>query len=276
MSTPRSAIVTGGGGAIALALAKRLAGRGYRLTLVDCDEERLGANRAALPTETETFVADLSKPEGRESVAALTAQCADLDLLVNNAGIIRPGNVVDLDFDIIERHIAVNLVAPMRLTKAAAEVMVRRGEGCILSIVSAAGLVALPGSAAYSASKFGLRGYLTAVAMEVEPRGVKIRGVFPGAVDTPMLRYEATHGGSVLNFLNKDVLRTEDVAAACLRAIDGDRLETHLPFGDSVTARIVCAFPGLMPGLIPMFERQGRKGLARFLESRGLTPASDA
>lgn len=266
------AVITGGGGGIALALARRLAGRGFELTLIDVDEGRLAANAAALPAGAETVIADLSNSEGWERAATLIAARPELDLLVNAVGIIRPGNVVDLSFADIERHIAINLLAPMRLAKAAAEVMKPRRRGCILSIVSAAGLVALPGSAAYSASKFGLRGFLTALSMELAPFGVKVRGVFPGAVDTPMLRYEATHGGSVLNFLNKDVLSAEDVAAACLQALDGARLETHLPFGDGIIARIACAAPGLMPRLVPIFEKQGRKGLARFLESRGLTP----
>jgi short-subunit dehydrogenase len=203
-------------------------------------------------------------------VAQAVSARPDLDLLVNNAGIIQPGNIVDLPFADLERHIAINLLAPMRLTQAAAEGMVKRGAGTILSIVSAAGLVALPGSAAYSASKFGLRGFLTAANLELEQRGVRIRGVFPGAVDTPMLRYEATHGGSVLNFLNKDVLSADDVAIACLRAMDGKKLETHLPFSDSITARLACAAPGLLPRMIPMFQKQGEKGLKRFLESRGL------
>ena len=268
----KTAVITGGGGAIALALAKRLTERDYQLTLIDVDANRLAANRAVLPPDTETLNADLSHAAGWERAAEFIARNPNLDLLVNNAGIIKPGEIVDLSFADIERHIAINLIAPMRLTKAAAEVMKRRRKGCILSIVSAAGLVALPGSAAYSASKFGLRGFLTAASMELEPYGVKVRGVFPGAVDTPMLRYEATHGGSVLNFLNKDVLNVNDVAIACLKAIDGKKLETHLPLGDSITAKIVSVFPGLMPPLIPMFEKQGKKGLARFLESRGLKP----
>ncbi|MEJ1968680.1 MAG: SDR family NAD(P)-dependent oxidoreductase [Rhizomicrobium sp.] len=266
----RTAIITGGGGAIALALARKLAGRGYALTLVDIDEARLAANRSALPDGTQTAVADLSTDAGRESVARLIQARPETDLLVNNAGIIRPGNIVDLSVAEMERHIAINLIAPMRLTKAAAEIMMTRKAGAILSIVSAAGLVALPGSAAYSASKFGLRGFLTAASLELAPHGVKVVGVFPGAVDTPMLRYEATHGGSVLNFLNKDVLSAEDVAAACLRALDGTKLETHLPFWDSVTARIVCIAPGLLPRMIPTFQKQGEKGLKRFLDSRGL------
>ena len=87
----------------------------------------------------------------------------------------------------MECHIVINLIAPMRLTQAAARAMAARRTGCILSIVSAAGLLALPGSAAYSASKFGLRGFLIAVAQELTGTGVKVRGVFPGAVDTPML-----------------------------------------------------------------------------------------
>lgn len=269
----RKAVITGGGGAIALALAKQLSARGYALILIDIDAARLAANAEALPAGTETLVADLSNGEGREAAAGLIAAHPDLDLLVNNAGIIRPGNIVDLPFSELDRHIAINLTAPMRLTQAAAEMMTKRGAGTILSIVSAAGLVALPGSAAYSASKFGLRGFLTAASLELAPRGVKVVGVFPGAVDTPMLRYEATHGGSVLNFLNKDVLSVDDVAAACLRAIDGNKLETHLPFSDSLTARLVSIAPSLLPRVIPMFQKQGEKGLKRFLESRGLTPS---
>jgi short-subunit dehydrogenase len=266
----KTAIVTGGGGAIARALSKLLVARGYQLTLVDVDAASVEAAAAALPVAARTITADLSTAEGAAAVEQEVVSRPDLDLLVNNAGIIRPGNIVDLPFAEMERHIAINLLAPMRLTKAAATVMTRRGGGTILSIVSAAGLVALPGSAAYSASKFGLRGFLTAANLELEPRGVKVRGVFPGAVDTPMLRYEATHGGSVLNFLNKDVLSAQDVADACLRAMDGKKLETHLPFSDSITARVVCAAPGLLPRIIPVFQKQGEKGLKRFLQSRGL------
>ncbi|HEV2650982.1 MAG TPA: SDR family NAD(P)-dependent oxidoreductase [Rhizomicrobium sp.] len=266
----KTAMVTGGGGAIARALSKLLVERGYRLTLVDIDAASLAAAAATLPIAAETITADLSTAEGASAVEREILSRPELDLLVNNAGIIRPGNIVDLPFAEMERHIAINLLAPMRLTKAAASVMTRRGAGTILSVVSAAGLVALPGSAAYSASKFGLRGFLTAANLELESRGVRVRGVFPGAVDTPMLRFEATHGGSVLNFLNKDVLSAEDVANACLRAMDGKKLETHLPFSDSITARLVCAAPALMPRIIPIFQKQGEKGLKRFLQSRGL------
>jgi len=267
----RTAVITGGAGGIGLSLARRLAARGYSLMLVDIDAGRLAQAAARLGPGTRTLQADLSSAEGLTRVAGFLEGSDEVDLLVNGAGIIKPGAVTELSYEEMERHIAINLLAPMRLSQAAAKAFVTRRSGCILSLVSAAGLVALPGSAAYSASKFGLRGFLIALSQEVSAFGVKVCGVFPGAVDTPMLRYEATHGGSVLNFLNKDVLSADQVADACLRAIDGKRLETHLPFMDSLSARLLCAVPGLMSRVLPHFQRQGEAGLQRFLKSRGLS-----
>lgn len=268
----KTAIISGGAGGIAGELAPLLLKRGYELILVDIDESRLQQRAATLAGKVSCMAADLTREGDLERLCALIAQREDLDLLVNNAGIIEPGNVVDLTYEVMLRHVTINLLAPMRLSQAAAKVMVARRQGCILSIVSAAGVVALPGSAPYSASKFGLRGFLTGLSQELLPHGVKVRGVFPGAVDTPMLRYEATHGGSPLNFLNKDVLTPAQVAGACLRAIDGKALETYLPFSDGFTARLIGAAPGLIPLVLPYFQKKGEAGMRRYLDSRGLTP----
>jgi short-subunit dehydrogenase len=270
----KTALITGGAGAIASALSRSLLFKGFDLLLIDIDQGRLDEAALKAPGRIQTHCADLTHPEDLEKVAELIRTTPDLAVFVNNAGVIRPGNYTDLSYSDVELHMTVNLMAPMRLTHAAAARFVAQREGCILSIVSAAGLVALPGSAAYSASKFGLRGLLIALAQEVEPLGVKVRSLFPGAVDTPMLRYEATHGGSVLNFLNKDVLDAQDVAAAAMAAMDGNRIEVSLPAGDALMARIVCAFPALMPKLLPYLIKLGEQGLQRFLKSRGLvTPA---
>jgi short-subunit dehydrogenase len=193
-----------------------------------------------------------------------------IDLLVNNAGLILPGPVTEISDADMTRHIQVNLIAPMCLTRAAARVMAPRGSGQILSVVSAAALIALPGSAAYSASKFGLRGFLASLRMELAPQGVQVNAVLPGAVDTPMLRYEATHGGSVLNFLNKSVLSVDQVADAALRALDGDKAEVYIPYSDGVIGRVAGSLHWLVPHLLPMLEAEGRKGHARFLAERGL------
>jgi hypothetical protein len=263
------ALITGGAGAIAAALGDRLAARGYQLILVDVDAGRLAAAASRLPG-AKTILSDLTDAGDLERVAGIVAQTPDLTLLVNNAGIIRPGDVSALPFADIGVQIDVNLNAPLRLIHAAAGRFKAAGSGCILCIVSAAAFAALPGSAAYSAAKFGLRGFLIALNHELAPHGVRVRGVFPGAVDTPMLRYEATHGGSPLNFLNKDVLSAGEVAEGCLRAIDGKRLETLLPASDSFLLRLVSAYPALMTPLLPYLERAGRRGMDRYVKSRGL------
>jgi short-subunit dehydrogenase len=268
----KTALITGGAGAIATALSRKLLAKGFDLVLVDVDQARLDQAAASAPGRVVACCADLTDRADLERVADLVADTPDLALFVNNAGVIRPGDFASLPYGDVELQIAVNLLAPMRLTHAAAARFVAERGGCILSIISTGGLVALPGSAAYSASKFGLRGLMIALAQETAPFGVKVRSLFPGAVDTPMLRYEATHGGSVLNFLNKDVLTAEAVAAAAVRALDGDRIELSLPAGEALSGRIVCAFPALMPKLLPHFVKQGEQGLKRFLTSRGLSP----
>ena len=268
----KTALITGGGGAIAFALAQTLEARGFDLILADKDTARMAEAATRLTRVVEQIEADLSEPAGVAALCrAIEARQPAIDLLVNNAGLILPGAVTELSEADMLGHIQVNLVAPMCLTRAAAKVMAPRGSGQILSIVSAAALIALPGSAAYSASKFGLRGFLASVRQELAPHGVRVNAVLPGAVDTPMLRYEATHGGSPLNFLNKSVLTVDQVAGAALRALDGDKAEVYVPYSDGVLGRVAGSLPWLLPRLLPLFEAEGRKGQARFLAERGLS-----
>jgi hypothetical protein len=94
-------------------------------------------------------------------------------------------------------------------------------------------------------------------------------GIFPSGVDTPMLRYEATHNGSSLNFVGK-VFTAAEVADACMSALDSGKLETYVPYGDSLTSRFFGAFPWLIDKVLPMFEASGEKGRAKFRAERGI------
>lgn len=270
----RIALISGGAGAIALEIARRLAARGFDLILADVDKERLDKALVGLPASTRTVVADLAVIEGIEQLARqIESGQFKVDLLVNCAGHVQPGSIASLDPKSLYRQINVNLVAPMRLIQAVSQPMVARGSGQILTIVSAAALVALPGNAAYSASKFGLRGFLVSAHLELADQGIILAGIFPGAVDTPMLRYEATHGGSALNFMNKEVLSAGEVADAALAALDARRLETFLPWTDGILGKIFVNSPGLLRKLLPGFQKKGEAGRARFIASRNLFPS---
>ena len=145
------------------------------------------------------------------------------------------------------------------------------GAATILAIVSMGGIIALRGSASYSASKFGLRGFHTSIQQELHDRGVRVMGVFPSGVDTPMLRKEAEHAsGSPLNFVGT-VLTADQVADACMRALDSGRLETYIPYVDSLTTRLFGAMPGLIRRAEPLLAGLGEKGRERFLAEHGLS-----
>lgn len=270
MST-KKAMVTGGGGGIAEELALRLDARGYDLILADIDHDRMAAVAARLSRPVTLLDADLSTRAGIAELAdRIISEHPDLDLLVNNAGYISPGEVADLDAADIERHVFIMLLAPMQLARAAAIVMRERGRGDILGIVSMGGIIALRGSASYSASKFGLRGFHTALQQELKPSGVRVMGVFPSGVDTPMLRKEAQHvSGSPLNFVGT-VLTAAQIGDACMKALDSGKLETYVPYFDSVTTRLLGAFPWLIRRVEPPFAALGERGRKRFLRERGL------
>jgi short-subunit dehydrogenase len=268
----KKALITGGGGAIAEEIALRLDRRGYDLILADINEARMAEVAKRLSRTPLMLRADLSTTEGMAALAkTIETEHSDFALLVNNAGYVEPGDVDGLTPDVLDRHILINLMAPMRLSQAAARVMRPRKSGDILSIVSMGGIIALKTSAAYAASKFGLRGFQTSLRAELIDEGVRVMGVFPSGVDTPMLRYEATHKGSSLNFVGK-VFTPGEVADACMKALDTGALETYVPYGDSLTSRFMGAFPWLIEKVLPYFEKQGEKGRAKFLAERGLTP----
>ncbi len=267
-------MVTGAAGAIAGAILARLDARGYRTVLLDLPGDRLDQAAHRLVHAEATVAVDLSTPDGiREACEQVRTDHGDLDLLVNCAGVIQVGDVAEVSADVLDRHIQVNLLAPMHLSRTVAAPMKRRARGDILTLVSMGGIIAMPGSASYAASKAGLRAFQTSMRAELGPYGVRVMGIFPSGVDTPMLRYEATHGGTALNFLSPP--QTPDgVADAALRALKTGRLETYVPYADSLTARLFASIPWSIEPVLPLFLRPGEQGRQKFLKARGLTATS--
>ncbi|MDP2124465.1 MAG: SDR family NAD(P)-dependent oxidoreductase [Parvibaculum sp.] len=265
------ALVTGAGGGIGAAIARALDARGCRLILVDREMALLDAVAAGLTTQPEKLICDLSLRDNVEALCATIARDhADLDILINNAGIGIPGAVIALDQDLLDRHLEINLRAPVRLMRAVAPFMIARGKGAMVATVSLGGIISLKDSAIYSASKFGLRGFLAGFHQEMAPHGVNVSGVYPAAVDTPMLHHEALHGGSVLNFVDK-VMTPEAVAAATLRAIDSGKLEIYVPWSASILARFFGTFPWMIKPLLPLMEKIGEKGRIKFIARKGFS-----
>ncbi len=143
--------------------------------------------------------------------------------------------------------------------------MVAHGGGHIIATVSMGGIVSLKGSAVYSGSKFGLRGFMAGIRDELKPYKVNISGIYPTGVDSKMLRYEATHGGSLLNFVSVPVT-VKDVGDAVIKAIKSKHLELYVPYSESLSGRFISCFPWMISYLYPLLEWVGRRGRNKYLK----------
>ncbi|MFD8820268.1 SDR family NAD(P)-dependent oxidoreductase [Streptomyces sp. NPDC059627] len=242
------ALVTGASSGIGACVADRLAASGrWRLVLNGRDEERL--LRVADRTGGLTLPMELDTVGGAEKLAAATLDLVgEVDLLVANAGIGWAGAFADTPPEMIDRLLAVNLLAPLHLSRALLPGMVRRGRGHLLFVSSIAGCVAVGGEAVYSATKAGLNAFAESVRYEVGA-GVRVSVVVPGAVDTPFFERRGIPYGRGF----PAQIPPDRVAETVLRAVGGHRDESFTPAWMRFPARLHGAAPALFRRLAARF-----------------------
>ncbi|SLN39387.1 3-oxoacyl-[acyl-carrier-protein] reductase FabG [Roseovarius albus] len=169
------ALVTGASSGMGQATARQLAEEGARV---------FTAQRGA--TEFENIFADFSDPSVPEQViVAVEEQAGQLDVLINNAGVMREGTVEETSEEDWHLQLQVNLTAPFLLTRHAMPLL-KQGGGAIVNVGSIEGLGSNPRHPAYCASKAGLHGLTRAVAIDHGQDGVRCNAVAPGWIDTPL------------------------------------------------------------------------------------------
>jgi uncharacterized protein len=180
-------LVTGASRGIGLEVARGMARRGARLSLVARESAQL--DTAAAELGAVAVAADLAEFDEVCGVAPRAAEAhGPVDVLVNNAAAMGMGPVARLEAETLRRTLAINLLAPAELARAVAGPMADRGAGAIVSVSSLAGEMALRNVAAYGSSKAGL-GYLTrTMARELRHTGVRCQLVILGGVDTELFK----------------------------------------------------------------------------------------
>jgi short-subunit dehydrogenase len=180
-----SAVVTGAASGIGEALARDLAGRGAELVLLDIDAARLAAVAASLPGRAETHVVDLADAAATAAVAsAVMAAHPRIRLLVNNAGVALGGRFDQVTLDEFEWVIRVNFLGTVRLTHALLPALKAEPGSHLVNLSSLFGIIAPGGQAAYSASKFAVRGFTEALRQELALDGIGVTSVHPGGIKT--------------------------------------------------------------------------------------------
>jgi short-subunit dehydrogenase len=174
-----TALVTGSSRGIGAAVACRLAARGARLVLHGRDGPSLEALAAELSAAAHAV--DLCAPGAPDLLAR---QAGSVDVLVHCAGVGWRGSLTAMTAEEVHRMLALNLRAPIDLTRALLPGMLERRRGHIAFVSSIAGLTGVEHEAVYSASKAGLSAFADSLALELAGSGVTVSTVAPGAVDT--------------------------------------------------------------------------------------------
>ena len=214
----RVAIVTGAGRGIGRAVALELARAGFSLCLAARSRDELEETRSqtGLPHERALIVlVDLATEDAPDLLIGAALDCyGRIDVLINNAGWAPPRTPllkmrpVDLD-----RMIAVNLRAPIVLTRLAAAAMTPRGAGTIVNVASSAAIKAPAGEAVYAATKAALIAFTRASFHEMRQSGLKLSVILPGLVDTALIPNNKRLDRAAM-------LSTADVAHAVMQIVN--------------------------------------------------------
>jgi NAD(P)-dependent dehydrogenase (short-subunit alcohol dehydrogenase family) len=201
------AIVTGAGSGLGRALASSLARTGWRLVLVGRRPERLAGTVAGLPPGSARAVAvDVGATGAADRIvdAALDG-FGRFDAVVNNAGVARFGPLAGFDVKDVELMVYTNFVGPLALIHRAVPELART-RGTVVNVGSIGGVLALPGRAAYGATKAALHHLTRSLARELAP-DVRVNAVAPGAIDTEMYDDLGWDAGRVAQ-LRAEMVRT--------------------------------------------------------------------
>ena len=190
--TGRVAVVTGAGQGIGASVARLLGRHGAHVALWDADPVTVADAAAELDAagvKTAAMCVDVRHSAAVEAAAEqVERELGPVELLVNVAGVLRTGALVDLTDDEWDEVFAVNVRGVFAVSRSVAGRMARRGKGAVVTVASNAGGVPRAGMGAYGASKAASAMLTKSLGLELATRGVRCNVVSPGSTDTPMLR----------------------------------------------------------------------------------------
>jgi uncharacterized protein len=227
MENKGTALITGASSGIGAVYADRLASSGYDLIIVARHADRLRAIAADLTTESgrsvETIAADLTKTNDVAKVEAVLKTDASVTMLVNNAGVGATAPLLQSDIGVMEKLIALNVIATTRLAYAAAAAFARRGEGTIINLSSAVAVNPELLNGVYGASKAFVLAFSQSLHHELADKGIRVQAVLPGVTATDFWAV----AGTPLDQLPEDiVMSAEDLVDAALAGLDQVELVT--------------------------------------------------
>jgi len=257
-------MLTGAAGGIGSAIAELLSQRGATLVLIGRNELALRSLTSQISNRggiAHAVYANLLDPVSRTAaVSQANELVGGIDLLINCAGMSSFHPFPEQSPELLENIIQLNLVTPMLLTRQVLPQMLQRGSGRIVNIGSTFGSIGFAWFTAYSASKFGLRGFSEALRRELEGSGVEITYVAPRAVKT------ALNTGAVYRMAEATRMNLDEpqwVAKKIVAAIEADVKDLHLGSPEKFFSRL----NGFLPRLVDLGLRRQNRMMGQFTSS---------
>lgn len=252
------AVLIGATGGLGKHLIQHLLERNYDVVIVARNLVQLEQISLQFGKAVTSCACDITRTSDIQYLCnTIQKQFGHIDALIHSAGNIHPGLFSEQSDATIVDQIQVNLTGAAHVTKTLLPLMSKNSS--IIFINSLGGLLPLKGSALYSASKCGLRGFALALAQELRPDRIYVSSIFPAAIETEMLHQEIKAGGSPLNFCSPP-LSPDIVCRTIIKAIKQKRLEYYLPKLAGLQIKLLMLKPSFINLIMPHLERMGKKG----------------
>lgn len=185
----KTALITGAASGLGLAMAKCMIVSGAKVIIADLNGELAQATAGTLGSQASWIQMDVGDTAAaQEKVDALISEHGAIDILVNNAGNHCKKPIEEMSVSDFESVLDVHVVGAFALTKALVPHMKQRGQGCVLFTASMTSFLGQPLVTGYSAAKSAYLGMIRGMTTELAVHGIRVNGIAPGWIDTPMLR----------------------------------------------------------------------------------------
>ncbi|WP_223449406.1 MULTISPECIES: SDR family oxidoreductase [unclassified Pseudomonas] len=253
-------VLTGASGGIGMEIASALCAAGARVLAVARHQESLLPLLARYPQNVHWVAADLTLPFDRHKVLAAVEAIGGINLLINAAGVNHFAMLEQLDDSDINAMLAVNVSAPICMTKLLLPQLKQADSAMVVNVGSTYGSIGYPGYASYCATKFALRGFSEALRRELADTRVSVLYVAPRATRTSM---NSAAAQALNDALKANVDDPKTVASAALHAIAGDHRDLYLGWPERFFVRLNSLLPNLVDrGLrkqLPLIRRLSHK-----------------